>query len=299
MNPQDSIVRSEHGYMVFDQVPTQEYLNDYYSRKYYQNPQGTYQTKYSLQEETQRKLRIQLFEEFINVHKIDSSQSENSFLDVGCGEGFVLSHFKSMGWEVTGIDFSVHGVRENNPDLESFIIQGDIYLILQNLKESCQKYDLIFLGNVLEHVLNPAELIDSLIHLLNPGGLLCITVPNDFSDLQESYIKDGVVTTPYWLAFPDHLNYFNLNTLEKFLSDRNLKVLDHFCDFPIEWFLANPKSNYVNEPNNGRAAHLSRVMLDQMINVHSNKEAKLAFWRSLAELGFGRAITVISTREQF
>lgn len=284
--------------MVFDQMPTQEYLNDYYSSKYYQNPQGTYQTNYSKQEEDQRNLRIQLFEEFVEIRIKDSMQSEKSFLDVGCGEGFFLSHFKSLGWRISGIDFSVHGVRENNPDLESFITQGDIYLSLQNLKVSNLKYDLIFLGNVLEHVLNPVELIDILVHLLNSGGLLCVTVPNDFSDLQEHFIKDGVVARPYWLNFPDHLNYFSLDTLEKFLRDRNLKVLDHFCDFPIEWYLENPNSNYVNDPSKGKAAHLSRVVLDQMINAHSNKEAKLAFWRSLAELGFGRAITVISTRDQ-
>ena len=180
--------------------------------------------------------------------------------------------------------------------IEQFIIQGDVYVSLENLKASELKFHGIFLGNILEHVLNPEALIDSIYPLLEEGGLLCITVPNDFSILQNYLIEGGEVSKPYWLAFPDHLNYFDLQSLTNLLNARELPVIDHFGDFPIEWFLVNPQSNYVSDISKGKSAHNSRVILDSMINESTNAEAKRSFWRSLSALGFGRSINTISRK---
>jgi 2-polyprenyl-3-methyl-5-hydroxy-6-metoxy-1,4-benzoquinol methylase len=296
MDHENRISTTEYGYKVFENPPSQESLNEYYSQMYYQNPQGTYQAEYNVQEQTQRKLRIELLEDFVNLNSKDFPKEGRKFLDVGCGEGFVLSHFKSIGWEVTGLDFSTHGARRNNPDIEQFIIQGDVYVSLENLKASELKFHGIFLGNILEHVLNPEALIDSIYPLLKEGGLLCITVPNDFSILQNYLIEGGEVSKPYWLAFPDHLNYFDLQSLTNLLNARELPVIDHFADFPIEWFLVNPQSNYVSDISKGKSAHNSRVILDSMINESTNAEAKRNFWRSLSALGFGRSINTISRK---
>jgi 2-polyprenyl-3-methyl-5-hydroxy-6-metoxy-1,4-benzoquinol methylase len=296
MTQENKIVTAKHGYKVFAQPPSQDFLNDYYSQKYYQDPQGTYQAEYTSQEQIQRKLRIQLLEDFVNLNGMNFPQTEKNFLDVGCGEGYVLSHFKSKGWEVTGLDFSTHGARMNNPDLEQFIIQGDVYISVQNLKSLELKYHAIFLGNILEHVLDPVALIDSMYSLLEDDGLLCITVPNDFSSLQNFLIESGEVSIPYWLGFPDHLNYFDLQSLTNLLNASSLPVIDHFADFPIEWFLVNPQSNYVSDVSKGKSAHNSRVTLDRMINESTNNEAKIDFWRSLSAMGFGRSINTISRK---
>jgi 2-polyprenyl-3-methyl-5-hydroxy-6-metoxy-1,4-benzoquinol methylase len=296
MTQENEIVTTQHGYKVFAQPPSQEFLNEYYSQKYYQDPQGTYQAEYTPQEQSQRKLRIQLLEDFVNLNSINFPQVQKNFLDVGCGEGFVLSHFKSKGWEVTGLDFSTHGARMNNPDLEQFIIQGDVYVSIQNLKSLELKYHVIFLGNILEHVLDPVALIDSMYSLLEDEGLLCITVPNDFSALQSYLIESGEVPNPYWLGFPDHLNYFDLQSLTNLLNASNLPVIDQFADFPIEWYLVNPQSNYASDNSKGKSAHNSRVILDRMINEAKNEEAKINFWRSLSALGFGRSINTISRK---
>jgi hypothetical protein len=139
-------------------------------------------------------------------------------------------------------------------------------------------------------------LIDSVYPLLEDNGLLCITVPNDFSILQNYLIEGGQVSNPYWLGFPDHLNYFDLQSLTNLLNAGGLPVIDHFADFPIEWYLVNPQSNYVSDISKGKSAHNSRVILDSMINESTNVEAKRNFWRSLSALGFGRSINTISRK---
>jgi hypothetical protein len=144
--------------------------------------------------------------------------------------------------------------------------------------------------------LDPAGLVDSLYELLEKEGLLCITVPNDFSNLQNFLIENRQISSPYWLAYPDHLNYFDLETLSSLLNEQKLPVVDHFADFPIEWFLVNPDSNYALDKSKGKNAHSSRVILDGMINESLDVAAKQAFWRSLSKLGFGRSFTTISRK---
>jgi 2-polyprenyl-3-methyl-5-hydroxy-6-metoxy-1,4-benzoquinol methylase len=162
------------------------------------------------------------------------------------------------------------------------------------MTEKGHKFDVIFLGNVLEHVLDPAALVDQLKNLLEKDGLLVITVPNDFSDLQRFLLDSNKVYEEYWIAYPDHLNYFNLNNLSRLLSDRNLPVIDQFSDFPIEWFLVNSNSNYISNKLIGKDAHNARVSIATLINSSKNLEVKMNFWRSLGALGMGRTLTTIS-----
>lgn len=298
MNSQDKIITTELGYKTYLCPPSQEYLKEFYAQKYYQNPQGTYQEVYSSEENIQRDLRIELLHDFIQVNVDQTGTEDLDFLDVGCGEGFVLNYFSNIGWNVTGLDFSTHAIRMKNPKLEKSIIQGDLYESIQQLIASNAKFDVVFLGNVLEHVLNPVSLVDSLSQLLAEGGLLCITVPNDFSKLQDYLVSKEKVPDEYWLAYPDHLNYFNLASLTNLLCSRGLQILDTFGDFPIEWFLVNADSNYVADKSKGQRAHQARVTLDSLINLSEDKAVKQNFWRSLSELGFGRTLTVISSRHQ-
>ncbi len=305
VDPNRKLLSTLYGYKVYEQPPSQEELNKYYETSYYQSRpnSSTYQVTYSSNEKIQRNLRIQLLSDFIDLNRLKSSKNvslqhsnNRRFLDVGCGEGYVLKHFKNLGWEITGVDFSTHGLQVNNPDLEPHVIQGDVYKVLNELKRGGSKFDFIFLGNILEHVLDAILLLNLLNDLLDDDALLVITVPNDYSELQEYLIKNNYVSDEYWLAYPDHLNYFNFENISKLLSDLKLPVIDHYCDFPIEWFLLNTHSNYVSDKTKGGGAHNARVQLDSLINVSKNKEAKMNFWRSLSALGMGRTITMISRK---
>jgi 2-polyprenyl-3-methyl-5-hydroxy-6-metoxy-1,4-benzoquinol methylase len=300
------LIETRLGYKVFQELPNQNELNSFYAMKYYQNlaKDSTYQIEYSVEENLERSLKIELLYEFIKLHISKNLEilppgsitkiQRKKFLDVGCGEGYVLKFFRDHAWEIVGVDFSTHAIRTNNPELESFIIQGDVYELCSSMEGKGYKFDVIFLGNVLEHVLEPVALIDQLKNLLEKDGLLVITVPNDFSDIQSFLLDNGKVDSEYWITYPDHLNYFNLDNLSKLLLDRNLPVIDQFSDFPIEWFLVNSNSNYILNKLLGKDAHNARLSIATLINSSKNLEVKMNFWRSLSALGMGRTITTIS-----
>jgi SAM-dependent methyltransferase len=295
-SPDKKIITSAEGFKLFQNPPSQQELERFYAKTYYQDPQGTYQASYSKEEQQQRSKRIQLMGEFIDINLHGHDLGQKSFLDVGCGEGFALDHFRKIGWKVKGLDFSTHGAQMNNPTLVEYVESGDIFESLEQLAANGEVFDVIFLGNVLEHVLNPIELLKLIYSVLKGGGLFCVTVPNDFSMLQQSLLERHDIESEYWLVYPDHLNYFNLKNLTNLLKDLQLPVVDSYCDFPIEWFLANKNSNYAKDPSKGKDSHNARVFLDSMINGSPNQAAKMNFWRSLSELGFGRTITIISKK---
>ena len=61
-------------------------------------------------------------------------------------------------------------------------------------------------------------------------------------------------------------------------------------DFPIDWFLAHPGSNYVANRSQGPAAHQARIALDRLMG-NSDPETVNSFYEQMAALGLGRQIT--------
>ena len=80
------------------------------------------------------------------------------------------------------------------------------YLVLQ-----LNIYDIIYLQNVLEHVISPIDLLRDLHSILSMNGVIVLTVPNDFSVIQKEAIRRNHIDNEFWIGFPDHLSYFDKN----------------------------------------------------------------------------------------
>ena len=186
--------------------PSAAELRKYYSEKYYQECCGAYQKKYSPEELTY--IRNKLEQKALVLEPLLGT-SGRRFLDVGAGEGWGLSFFREKGWSCTGLDYSRFGCQAHNPACLDDLIVGDIYESLSRLRREKRRFELILLDNVLEHVLDPLALLLDLRELTAPGGVLVIEVPNDCSPLQLHLLEKGEISRPFWVAVPDHISYFN------------------------------------------------------------------------------------------
>ena len=276
------------GFLEVADRPTPAELADYYERQYYQTERGSYRKAYAPEELTCINLRIeQRAAQALALWRGDGS---GRLLDVGCGEGFVLSRFSKEGWQVEGIDFSVAGVEAMNPDMASFVEQGDIFRLLEARIKRNAGYDLVWLGNVLEHVLDPVGLMNSLRRLVQSDGVLVVTVPNDGTTYHEGLYSDGLIDRRFWVAIPDHMSYFCADSLRNISESTGWSVGGLLGDFPIDLFLANPCSNYVNDSSKGPHAHAARLRLEAIIGA-KGPEAANRFYASLADVGLGRNLT--------
>ncbi|UOG59334.1 class I SAM-dependent methyltransferase [Leptospira noguchii] len=281
--------KNSRGFISTTPLPDEALLKSFYRDLYYQAPESSsYQIEYADIEIKYKKLKFNTI-----IYAIQKECEESGkFLDIGAGEGFLMQAAHQHGFSVTGIDFSNFGVGKFNPEMSEFLKMGDVYGVLDELIEKEEKFTAISAVNVLEHVLDPDLFFQKIKCVLEPKGIISITVPNDFSDLQNLALSHGFIDREFWFAPPAHLHYFNTKNLPEYCNSQGFKVVDSFSDFPIDIFLFHPKSNYVMDPKNGSDSHRARMLLDLLI-YKQGIDKYLAFYRSMFEVGIGRDITVL------
>ena len=135
-------------------------------------------------------------------------------LDVGCSTGFFVEAARDFGLDCIGIDL--------NPSAIEFGQKRGLDLYVKDIFDiTNQRFDVITLFDVLEHLTNPSQIIDKTYELLNSGGIISIYVPNYDSASRMLMGKDAHFIWP-----THHLNYYNIDTLSNFLEIRNFEILE-------------------------------------------------------------------------
>lgn len=95
-------------------------------------------------------------------------------LEVGCGEGRMLSVLESMGANVTGIEPDEEAARKAAARLKS----GEVHATTLELAALKPPYDVVTSWHVLEHAFDPVATLRLMRGLLADDGWLVIEVPN-------------------------------------------------------------------------------------------------------------------------
>ena len=309
-NPADLVHRNELGYHEVTRKPTPGELRDYYAQCYYQESRSSYQPTYSEAErehiEGKLRLRHWVLAQLLNPAEAPgdaiASRTEatgapdaanapaRTFLDVGCGEGWALDYFQRQGWDVLGLDFSSFSLEQFHPGLRGRLRAGDLYDGLQELIAEGRQFDVLWLDNVLEHVLDPAELLRRCRALTRPGGVLLVDVPNDFSPLQQHLLAVGHIDHPFWVALPDHLSYFGAEGLRNLAAATGWRTARLLGDQPIDLNLFNPATNYIMDRSLGKAAHQARLEQDNFLLRTAPLPAVATYYEAMANVGLGRSV---------
>lgn len=278
------------GFWTVTNPPSPQQLTTHYRDRYFQEKHGNYRREYS---PTERHWFAIQTDRAVAAASLAAGRSLRNALDVGCGEGFALAWLLAHGFEAMGIDHSVDGIRRFHPNLLEHFRSMDITASLATVV-SGETYDLIMLRNVLEHVLDPVALLTELRSVIAPGGALVVTVPNDGSEWQEYLLESGSITDRFWIAVPDHISYFNADSLRRVAECAGWTCRRLLAEFPIDWFLANPTANYVVDKTLGSGAHAARIAVDAVLSRRPMNDV-LAYLETLATVGMGRQITAILT----
>ncbi|MFC1570891.1 methyltransferase domain-containing protein [Candidatus Omnitrophota bacterium] len=133
-----------------------------------------------------------------DLYKVEEQLKEN----IGCKQRFVLlsKHIKQANISVGspqildggGCNFTSLILKkifpgstivsvniEGKNDIADVSIKGDLCDYEKIIKNSqIDKFDIIFLGEVFEHIVKPYSVLKNLVKLIKPGGCLIITTPN-------------------------------------------------------------------------------------------------------------------------
>ena len=114
---------------------------------------------------------------FIDRILIDSLPENGKVLDVGCGNGNISLYLGSKGYTVRGVDISEKAIATARAHNKLKNIEFDV-ISAEELVAEKSKYHAIICSEVLEHLNDPKQLLDTLYNLLLDDGVLIVTVPN-------------------------------------------------------------------------------------------------------------------------
>ena len=183
-----------------------------------------------------------------DIQKVDYSKeidfvkylvSNGNILEVGCATGSLLNQLKSHGFHVSGIELSSFAAEYGRKNYGITIINKpfDKTLLENDLKEN--EFDLILMGDVLEHFANPSEAVKLSCSLLKKGGKLVAHVPGTLNLISTRtaflfYMLTGsrkTMTIP-----PYHLTEFSPSTLKK------MYLMNGFSEVKINQHTKHPKT---------------------------------------------------------
>jgi 2-polyprenyl-3-methyl-5-hydroxy-6-metoxy-1,4-benzoquinol methylase len=152
-------------------------------------------------------------------------QKMNRILEVGCGSGNTLNYIKNncqCDW-VCGVEF-FHDAAESASSKVDLLIEGDIEKLY--LPIDPETLDVILCLDVLEHLVDPWEVISKLSKLLKPDGIIIASIPN----IRNFHVVLPLIFGGKWeytdegLLDRTHLRFFTKKTALNLLESSGLKV---------------------------------------------------------------------------
>lgn len=158
--------------------------------------------------------------------KIIKSLQPGRLLDIGCSNGFWASYWTDLGWKCSGVDIDKEHVeiaRQRGIDAKHCDLNS------APLPFEDQSFDLIFAGEVIEHLIDTDGFIRELQRCVRPGGFVLITTPNLVSFENRVRILLGVypIWVNYNLAGSGHVRAYTPRILKKQLREHGFQVVVH------------------------------------------------------------------------
>lgn len=156
--------------------------------------------------------------------------------DIGCAEGFVTRHLRSLRPEIrcVGIDIDIDALERGkliNPDRQAQ--QANIY----NIPYKSEAFDLVLCLEVLEHLDRPARALAGLMRITKQYCLLAVPhepffcIANLLRGKNLARLGNDI----------DHINHWGKASFTRFLQDSGLIVRSITASFP--WLVALAELN--------------------------------------------------------
>jgi SAM-dependent methyltransferase len=184
----------------------------------------------------------------------------SSILDFGCGpcdKGAVL---QLLGYKCFGYDDlqdAWHKIPGNKEKILKFVSdQGIVFKLAENgpIPFGSESFDMVMANDVLEHLHDsPRELLNDLLGLAKPNGLLLITVPNAVNIRKRLEVLRGGTNLPryegyYWYPDPwrGHIREYVEGDLRQMAQYLGLQILElRGCDHMLDRIPARFRSLYL------------------------------------------------------
>lgn len=228
-----SIVKcSNCGFVYVNPRVQDEQLTSIYRHNYFANKDYGYASYVQ-----EKRLRVKNFERWLkDADKYITEANPVIALDVGCAAGYCVELMNTKGWKTNGLELDEEmyiSLREKGFDISKSL--------LEDFKTE-NRFSVITLFDVIEHIPNIDKAFSKLNSLLTKDGVVIMVTPNHNS-LQRKLLGKR------WFQYKpiEHIQYFNKSSLKIFAERNGLKIVyqTNCGQYADTQFLLN-RLNYYN-----------------------------------------------------
>lgn len=162
---------------------------------------------YFLSEKEDYKKRCHRQKEFID--RVVGLKNIHSMLEIGAASGYNLSIYAK--------DFTVYGIEPSAVNCKNAkkYYDLDMFCGVFNEYDHKERYDLIFLSHILEHIVNPRDFIEK-----------CSELNNKYIFIEVPTFDYKFVDEPFGMFVEEHVNMFMLESLQNMMNACGYRLLD-------------------------------------------------------------------------
>ena len=154
-----------------------------------------------------------------------------AILDVGCWVGFLLAEAERRGWEeAIGIEPSAFASAYARDRLELDVRTEDLF----TADLPTGHFDVVVMGDVLEHLTRANEALERVRELLRPGGVIALELPDAGSRIAR------LLGPRWWSVIPTHIHYFTRDSAATMVRRHGFEPLYVATDpksFTVRYYL--------------------------------------------------------------
>lgn len=202
-------------------------LKDLYTKEYFKSDYHCGHTKvgYFSQDLPDSTSKSPILDSIDKYHsKSSNSENKGEFLEIGCAGSTFLKLAQYYDWNTCGLEISDDAAKFAREKLGLNVTAG----ILESYNSENSFFDVVFMGDVLEHLSNPFESLLKVNLLLKRGGLLAIASPsiiNCFFSKLGIFVLKCTNRKNRMNILPYHLFEFTPQTITKLLEKSGFRIL--------------------------------------------------------------------------
>ncbi len=169
----------------------------------------------------EEQMMFKLLDRYTQEKKVPTSNLR--ILDIGCGSGRISKELMKKGYQVVGLDFSeeaikkalAQGVNAKKTNLD------------EGIPESSEAYDIVWAGDIVEHVFDPIGLLKESQRVLKIDGAMLITIPSDVGLISRIKMLFGISYQEqmyYSSGFYKHHTFFTPRLIKFMLQKAGLHI---------------------------------------------------------------------------
>jgi SAM-dependent methyltransferase len=157
------------------------------------------------------------------LDEIQNLKPQGRFLEVGCAGGAFLNAARKRGYAVEGVELSEDAAGIAKEKFGIKVFAGD----LLDAGFDSAAFDIVYMGDVIEHLPDPVNTLKELHRIIAPGGLLVLELPSQTNTLfsRLGFFVYGALGKSITVALPPyHLFEYRPGSLRFLMESSGFRI---------------------------------------------------------------------------